>query len=288
MKIGICKVCSGKFTYSPSNKSGKYCSSKCYHNFFRGRNHPKYKEKVKIFCEECGKMMIVTPSAVKIRRFCSKTCRQLYDSKHSLREDNPNWKGGSTERICLYCGQTYVDFRWKHRKYCSRSCASKMQGVARQIHYICANCGKKFRAKRKKRLKYYCSRKCAGQSHRGKNNPFYGKSLPKERVAMIIKAFHARPNRAEYRLIKLMEDNHLPFHYVGNGKLIIGGKNPDFVHSQGEKKVVELFGDYWHSPLRRPKMRPTMTYDAIKKHYIKYGYDVLILWEGELRKINRT
>lgn len=69
--------------------------------------------------------------------------------------------------------------------------------------------------------------------------------------------------------------------------MVVAGKNPDFCHIT-EKAVIELFGDYWHSPLRRPKMSRTMTYDAIKKHYKHNGYKCLIIWENELKNPNKV
>lgn len=97
----------------------------------------------------------------------------------------------------------------------------------------------------------------------------------------IIKARHARPNRPESKLIHIINEYNLPFGYAGNGEVVIGGKNPDFIHTKGEKKVIELFGIYWHSPLYG-KVRPTMTYEAKTQHYAKHGYDCLVIWDIEL------
>lgn len=35
------------------------------------------------------------------------------------------------------------------------------------------------------------------------------------------------------------------FTFVGDGKVIIGGKNPDFINEKN-KKLIEVYGDYWH------------------------------------------
>lgn len=97
-----------------------------------------------------------------------------------------------------------------------------------------------------------------------------------------LKASRRKPNGAENVLIKLFENNNLPFDYTGNGKLIIGGKVPDFVHKT-QKKIIEVFGVYWHSPLLRPETRHIASYDKTKEHYKQYGYDCLIIWEPELK-----
>jgi len=67
---------------------------------------------------------------------------------------------------------------------------------------------------------------------------------------------------------------------VGDGSFVINGFNPDFVNINGQKKIIELFGDYWH--------RNTQIKDKKRiKTYNKYGYKVLIVWEHELENINK-
>ncbi len=66
----------------------------------------------------------------------------------------------------------------------------------------------------------------------------------------------------------------MPYKYVGNGEVIIGFKNPDFINVNGEKKVIELYGDYWH--------RNDNPQDRID-HFKKYGFDCLVIWERELK-----
>ncbi|MEK6810876.1 MAG: hypothetical protein AABX96_00030, partial [Nanoarchaeota archaeon] len=54
------------------------------------------------------------------------------------------------------------------------------------------------------------------------------------------------PNKPENRLNEIIKNNKLPYTFVGNGRIIIGGFNPDFI-SDDNKTVVEVFGDYWHN-----------------------------------------
>lgn len=64
--------------------------------------------------------------------------------------------------------------------------------------------------------------------------------------------------------------------YVGNRKLWIrtkkANRNPDFI-IEGQKKLIELFGDYWH--------KGENLKDKIKE-YNDVGYECLILWESEI------
>ena len=64
--------------------------------------------------------------------------------------------------------------------------------------------------------------------------------------------------------------------YVGDRKLWIktkkGKRNPDFI-IEGQKIVIELYGDYWHKG-ENPKNKI--------KEYNDVGYKCLILWESEV------
>ncbi len=92
------------------------------------------------------------------------------------------------------------------------------------------------------------------------------------------------PNKIEMKLMSIIKKNLLPFKFVGNGDFILGGKCPDFLDTNGKKKVIELFGSYWHSPLFNPKVNWNRTYDVTIKHYRKYGFDCLIIWDYELKR----
>lgn len=96
-------------------------------------------------------------------------------------------------------------------------------------------------------------------------------------VAKQMQAFHVRPNKPEMLLTRLLE-RALPgeYKYVGDGQdeeFIIGGKCPDWGHINGHKKLIELFGDYWHKG-----EDPQEKID----HYKQYGFDTLVIWEHEL------
>ncbi len=96
----------------------------------------------------------------------------------------------------------------------------------------------------------------------------------------------ARPNKVEIKLFDLL-DSIQPgdWKYVGDGSLILAGKNPDFVNVNGKKLLIELFGDHWHRH-DSPKKRAAI--------FKPFGFRTLVIWERELenrpvliRKINR-
>ena len=72
------------------------------------------------------------------------------------------------------------------------------------------------------------------------------------------------------------------YKYVGNGKIWIDGFNPDFININGQKKIIEVYGDYWHNtPERKERDKERL------KTYNKYGYKTLVIWEHELKDTNK-
>lgn len=83
-----------------------------------------------------------------------------------------------------------------------------------------------------------------------------------------------KPNKAEKKMIRLFENNNLPFKFVGDGQVVIAGKIPDFINYNGGKQIIEFFGDYWHKPEEEEER---------KKIFAGFGYETLIIWEHELK-----
>ena len=53
----------------------------------------------------------------------------------------------------------------------------------------------------------------------------------------ILKGLIKRPTSWEKIIIDLCEKYNLPFRYVGNGQVIINYGNPDFICTNGQKKI---------------------------------------------------
>ena len=95
-----------------------------------------------------------------------------------------------------------------------------------------------------------------------------------KRVRRTIEASWKRPTSLEIKLEEIINiacPNE--YKYTGNGSFIIGGSNPDFVNCNGQKKVIEGFGDYWHQGQN--------IQDKISK-YAGFGFDCLVIWEHDL------
>ncbi len=85
-----------------------------------------------------------------------------------------------------------------------------------------------------------------------------------------------RPTKPEKLLGEIIETicpNQ--YKYTGNGEMRIGYLNPDYTNVNGQKKVIEAYGDYWHRG-ENPQVRIDI--------FRKYGFDCLIVWEYEIKK----
>lgn len=85
----------------------------------------------------------------------------------------------------------------------------------------------------------------------------------------------AQPNKKEMMLLAILEGLQPGvWRYVGDGQLAIGRRNPDFW--DGDKKVIELYGDYWHEGEDE---------DERIKYFKERGFDTLIVWESKMAEM---
>jgi len=87
-----------------------------------------------------------------------------------------------------------------------------------------------------------------------------------------------KPNKIEKLLDEILQ-RLLPneYRYVGNGEFILGGKCPDFLNINGKKRLIELFGDYWHEN-DNPEERINF--------FKIFGFETLVVWEHEFNDID--
>ena len=97
-------------------------------------------------------------------------------------------------------------------------------------------------------------------------NPKYAKAR--------LKAYAMKPTKPEIQMEALLNELFpKEYKYVGDGDVWIAGKNPDFININGQKKIIEVYGDYWH--------RNDKEQDRIDV-FEPYGYDTLIIWASEI------
>ena len=96
-----------------------------------------------------------------------------------------------------------------------------------------------------------------------------------ERIKIWARSQRFRPNKVETYLLDVL-NNLYPneWKYTGDFSFVINGRSPDFTNVNGKKKLIELFGDYWHKG-DDPKARAEI--------FKPFGYDTLVIWEHELK-----
>jgi len=123
----------------------------------------------------------------------------------------------------------------------------------------------------------------------GEGNPFYGKKISRENLKKMRLGLKKRPTKPEKTLIGVMKNHGLPFKYVGSGDLMVGNLFPDFIHTGGKKKIIEVFGRAFHDPKMtfKEEIPHHQTYNGRMDYYKQLGYDCLIFWDDELKEENK-
>lgn len=125
-----------------------------------------------------------------------------------------------------------------------------------------------------------------GASLKGRHNPKFRQWFiehHQEIQAKAVRALHKHPNKWELKASQLIEKAcPAQYKFVGDGTFMIGNYNPDFVNVNGQKKLIEVFGEYWHKGKGLRKWHQTelgriMLYNA-------FGFNCLILWANDLEK----
>jgi len=216
-----------------------------------------------------------------LKNYCI-DCNILLQNRGKLNPPKRCWKcrvkyldamatGGETGKIhyCKECDNEISYRSWKYGKGNCRSCAGKFRCGKNHHSYgklsklpKCVDCGKQLIDYRSKRCLICSSIETLGKRLKGNRQS---------------------PNKSEKLLNKILQ-KVFPneYKFVGNGKMIIGEFCPDFININGQKKIIELYGDYWHRPSKfgeRNKRRLNT--------YKKYGYKTLIIWEHELKDIDK-
>ena len=135
---------------------------------------------------------------------------------------------------------------------------------------------------------------------RGENNPNFGKHLSKETKLkisisqkkrwknnrkelskIVINNLKIRPTKPEKTVKSILRKLQLKLYkYTGDRKIGIGGFYPDFINKK-DHKIIEHYGDYWHTRkewIERDKRRLIA--------YRKNRYKTLVIWEHELKDLD--
>lgn len=230
--------------------TGKFCSHSCrtiYYNKLGIMGNKR--DFLFIPCETCGKIFKVSRRHAERynTRFCSIKCRGIAQSKYQMRERNACWKG-TPELKCENCGKPFLAYSreaGRIQRFCSRSCYLAHANKINSLLWKDPNFVHKMMVSQRRKP-----------------------TLPERKLAQILNKYF--PNQ---------------WKYTGNGSLCIEGYCPDFTNCDGRKDLIEVFGDYWHSPerlgddWRRSELGRIMAYNSL-------GYRCLVIWQHELKELS--
>ncbi len=82
-----------------------------------------------------------------------------------------------------------------------------------------------------------------GVKVRGAREYLKGVPLTEEHIRKCLR--RRIPTCLESDFLKIIEDNGLPYKFVGDGSFMIGRKNPDFINVNGEKIAIEVYAPFY-------------------------------------------
>lgn len=99
-------------------------------------------------------------------------------------------------------------------------------------------------------------------------------------ITSVRNAKNSSPNKLEQRLDAMLQ-RRFPKMFRLNLRdgVVISGKTPDFI-CEKKKLVLELFGSYWHGPIKTGRGRAQEELRR-KRAFAASGYRTLIIWEDE-------
>lgn len=201
------------------------------------------------------------------RKYCSKECLLLYHPILQRRVE-------LVARVCEHCGNQILVYpstiKGGRGRFCSKRCLDQWRSVNQRgpahhqwnrITKSCEYCGEIIYVQ-PNTLRWgwgrFCSRLCLRKS--------------------LIKL---RPTKPEARFSEITKNLRLPFRYVGDGTFWIGRINPDFIDER-MRVVVEIFGDYWHSPLLNRHIEPISVESVRRAILARSGWMMVVFWEHEV------
>lgn len=146
-------------------------------------------------------------------------------------------------------------------------------------HVITEKTRKKMKKSQEKRWQLIsCERKREIRKKIAFGKRRYWKSLSPSEKEKKIKKLRAtkHPTTPEKFLIRLIDLHELPFMYFGNRPYPgLEGKHPDFVSTDGSKRIIEYDEYFWHQDKERDLLR--------NNFYKSKGFDIICLNEQDLK-----
>ncbi len=214
---------------------------------------------MKVNCLCCQKVINRNPYRVQHTRYptCSLKCKHRFDSRLKAGSGNPFYGKTHSKETKATLSKVILQ-RWGKPIY--RAKMEEMLRLVARPKAICALKGRKRPDLVKRNADPGFQQKCR-------------------------KALFKRPTKPEEQFMDMVEEFNLPYAYTGNGEVMVGTKNPDFIGTLNPKKIVEIFGIAFHSPSQsfRQKLPYNQTAEGTLEYYRKQGYDCKVIWDYELK-----
>lgn len=186
-------------------------------------------------------------------------------------EKHYNYKGGYP--YCKICGKILKNI---NSSLC-RDCWKEQKKKNKKL-YFCAICNKEI-SRRSKHCKS-CANKISTLNYW--KNPDYREKVLKNSKKQGLKI--TKPEKLTLQLLKILKLSSYKLNIDAN--VVIGTKIPDFINKK-DKKIIEVFGDYWHSDeFVKNHGRFEDTENGRIKYFNKFNYKTLIIWEHELKDLD--
>jgi very-short-patch-repair endonuclease len=210
-------------------------------------------------CLNCSKVYSVVPSRKTKTKFCSQSCSAKFRKPHS------EHKKPDKIAICKGCGITFTFRGTRKRQFCTKRCAFLFN-----INKLANDPKVKAKQSAAKKNKTYT------QIHGGNAKNMISKRRKQAKTNnnwKYAKNYRKSPNKIEKEFMVFLNKNWPnQYKFTGNKYNFVLNKKPDFTHVS-EKKIIEIFGDYWH--------KGDNPQDYID-YYKAFGYNCLIFWEHEI------
>ena len=236
-------------------------------NSLKHRRKDFYKKSVVILCM-CG-------CGEKKNLYDNKYRKSFYKIGHSPK---PSRKQSNETRIKISCALKGIKRSDSFKIKVSDSLKGHKVSEETKKKISIKNRGKTFTKEQKRKVSEGLKKKISVANKENMKRLWLDEEYKNKQRKKVLQGLIKKPNKPEITIINLIQQNNLAFEYIGDGKEIIKGFNPDFIN-KNKKLILEVFGDYWHN-LPDVKERDNRRFIV----YTKMGYKTLVIWEHELKE----
>ena len=246
-------------------------------------------------CQHCGKQ-------TTNNKFCSRSCRNYYwnpinkEKGIFKQEISPwkghNWSGKNKDIVCKKCGKSHNNHKTPFGSdFFNEDILRKISERAK-LHDRSYMKTKEYKEALSAGLKNSSSifqRVIHSKEHRDNvskvQRHIWDTSTEEEkeyRIKKRLEGLFKRPTSLEQKFInEFIVPFNLPYKYTGDGSVLIGFKNPDFIDVDGNKNCVEVRNKkmtlFWN------KYSPEEYRDRQVTHYLKWGWKCIVLFDDDLK-----